>query len=162
MRAKNLAFPVACEDEILRYPPEHDIRHSFGSRGNALWRASFPIGEMAVFRVQNEILSLLIAVFRYAALEIDPTNLGGDMAEETAEQKLARLEAENRALKEQIDQRKPAELRLKISEKGGLSVYGLGRFPVTLYKEQWTRLLDHVDEIKTFLQEHDRDLKAKQ
>ena len=84
------------------------------------------------------------------------------MAEETAEQKLARLEAENRALKEQIDQRKPGELRLKISEKGGLSVYGLGRFPVTLYKEQWTRLLNHVDEIKTFLQEHDGDLKAKQ
>jgi hypothetical protein len=84
------------------------------------------------------------------------------MAEETAEQKLARLEAENRSLKEQMDQRKPGELRLKVSEKGGLSVYGLGRFPVTLYKEQWTRLLDHVDEIKRFLQEHDRDLKAKQ
>jgi hypothetical protein len=84
------------------------------------------------------------------------------MTEESAEQKLARLEAENRALKEQIDQRKPGELRLKISEKGGLSVYGLGRFPVTLYKEQWTRLLDHVEEIKAFLQEHDRDLKAKQ
>jgi hypothetical protein len=89
-------------------------------------------------------------------------NQGGIMAEETAEQKLARLEAENRVLKEQMDQRKPGELRLKVSEKGGLSVYGLGRFPVTLYKEQWTRLLDHVDEIKRFLQEHDHDLKAKQ
>ena len=84
------------------------------------------------------------------------------MAEETAEQKLARLEAENRALKEQIDRRKPGELRLKISEKGSLSVYGLGRFPVTLYKEQWTRLLNHAEEIKSFLQEHDQDLKAKQ
>ena len=84
------------------------------------------------------------------------------MAEETAEQKLARLEAENRALKDQIDRRKPGELRLKISEKGGLSVYGLGRFPVTLYKEQWTRLLNHAEEIKSFLQEHDQDLKAKQ
>jgi hypothetical protein len=84
------------------------------------------------------------------------------MAEESAEQKLARLEAENRALKEQIDKRKPGELRLKISEKGGLSVYGLGRFPVTLYKEQWARLLNHVDEIKQFLQDHDQELKAKQ
>lgn len=84
------------------------------------------------------------------------------MSEETAEQKLARLEAENLALKEQIDQRKPGELRLKISEKGGLSVYGLGRFPVTLYKEQWTRLLNHVEEIKRFLKEHDHDLKGKQ
>jgi hypothetical protein len=84
------------------------------------------------------------------------------MADETAEQKLARLEAENRALKDQIEQRKPGQLRLKISEKGGLSVYGLGRFPVTLYKEQWTRLLDHADEIKNFLQQNDQQLKAKQ
>lgn len=84
------------------------------------------------------------------------------MAEETAEEKLARLEAENRALKDQIDRRKPGELRLKISEKGGLSVYGLGRFPVTLYKEQWARLLTHADEIKQFLQDRDQDLKTKQ
>jgi hypothetical protein len=84
------------------------------------------------------------------------------MAEETAEQKLARLEAENRALREQVEQRKPGQLRLKVSEKGGLSIYGLGRFPVTLYKEQWLRLLDHVDEIKKFLQDNDQQLKAKQ
>lgn len=84
------------------------------------------------------------------------------MAEETAEEKLARLEAENQALKAQIDRRKPGELRLKISEKGGLSVYGLGRFPVTLYKEQWARLLNDADDIKQFLQDHDHELKAKQ
>jgi hypothetical protein len=91
-----------------------------------------------------------------------PTETGGVMAEETAEEKLARLEAENRALKDQINLRKPGELRLKISEKGGLSVYGLGRFPVTLYKEQWTKLLNHSDDIKRFLQDHDQELKAKQ
>jgi len=84
------------------------------------------------------------------------------MADETAEQKLARLEAENKALKEQIEDRKPGQLRLKVSEKGGLSVYGLGRFPVTLYKEQWARLLEQGGEIKRFLKEHDQDLKAKQ
>ncbi len=84
------------------------------------------------------------------------------MAEETTEQKLARLETENRALREQAEERKPGQLRLKVSEKGGLSVYGLGRFPVTLYKEQWTRLLDNVEEIKKFLQENDQQLKAKQ
>ena len=84
------------------------------------------------------------------------------MAEETTEQKLARLEAENRALREQAEERKPGQLRLKVSEKGGLSVYGLGRFPVTLYKEQWTKLLDNVEEIKKFLQENDHQLKAKQ
>jgi hypothetical protein len=84
------------------------------------------------------------------------------MADETAEQKLARLEAENKALREQVEQRKPGQLRLKVGEKGGLSVYGLGRFPVTLYKEQWIRLLDHAEEIKSFLKENDPLLKAKQ
>ena len=84
------------------------------------------------------------------------------MAEATAEQKLARLEAENKALREQVEQRRPGQLRLKVSEKGGVSVYGLGRFPVTLYKEQWIRLLEHTDEIKSFLKENDQLLKAKQ
>ena len=84
------------------------------------------------------------------------------MAEETAEQKLARLEAENRALKEQVEQRRSGQLRLKISEKGGLSVYGLGGFPVTLYKEQWIRLLEQTEEIKEFLKENDQQLKVKQ
>ena len=84
------------------------------------------------------------------------------MANETVEQKLARLEAENKSLKEQMEDRKPGQLRLKISEKGGLSVYGLGRFPVTLYKEQWARLLEQGETIKKFLKEHDQELKAKQ
>jgi hypothetical protein len=84
------------------------------------------------------------------------------MSEETPEQKLARLEAENKALREQMDQRRSAQLRLKVSEKGGVSVYGLGRFPVTLYKEQWVRLLEYADEIKSFLKENDQLLKAKE
>jgi hypothetical protein len=50
---------------------------------------------------------------------------------------------------------------LKVSEKGGVSVYGLGRFPVTLYKEQWTKLLSMTDEIRAFIKEHDAELKAK-
>ena len=83
------------------------------------------------------------------------------MAEETVEQKLARLEAENRTLKEQVE-RKLGQLSLKVSEKGGLSIYGLGRFPVTLYKEQWVRLLDYADEIRAFLKANDQQLKAKQ
>jgi hypothetical protein len=84
------------------------------------------------------------------------------MAEETAEEKLARLEAENKVLREQMDQRKSGQLRLKVSEKGALSVYGLGRFPVTLYKEQWRRLLDIADEIKAFLKDNDHLLKGKE
>jgi len=84
------------------------------------------------------------------------------MAEESSEEKLARLEAENKALKDQIEQRKPGQLRLKISEKGGLSVHGLGRFPVTLYKEQWKLMLEHAEEIKTFLEQNEQQLKTKQ
>jgi len=64
-------------------------------------------------------------------------------------------------VKQQVE-RKPGELRLKVSEKGGLSIYGLGRFPVTLYKEQWNRLLEHADEIREFLKANDQQLKAKQ
>ncbi len=83
------------------------------------------------------------------------------MADETLEQKLARLEAENQALREQTERKKDSQLRLKVSEKGCLSVYGLGRFPVTLYKEQWVRLLDYTDEIRSFLKENDALLKGK-
>ena len=48
-----------------------------------------------------------------------------------------------------------------MSDKGGVSVYGLGRFPVTLYKEQWTKLLDMADEIRAFIRENDGQLKTK-
>ena len=70
---------------------------------------------------------------------------------------LARLKAENERLKKQ----KASPLRLKVSAKGALSVYGLGRFPVTLYKEQWARLLDAVDDIRAYLADHDSELKGK-
>jgi hypothetical protein len=78
--------------------------------------------------------------------------------EETIEQKVARLEAENQALKG----RRAGNLSLKVSEKGGVSVYGLGRFPVTLYKEQWVKLLAFADEIKSFIKDNDQQLKAKE
>jgi hypothetical protein len=70
---------------------------------------------------------------------------------------LERLRAENEALKKSSAK----GLSLKISEKGGLSVYGLGRFPVTLYKEQWLRLLDMADEIRTFIKANEVQLKTK-
>ncbi len=50
---------------------------------------------------------------------------------------------------------------IKVSEKGGVSVYGLGRFPVTLYKEQWLRLLDLAEEIRTFIRDNEGALKSK-
>lgn len=70
---------------------------------------------------------------------------------------LERLRAENAALKKVGAK----GVSMKVSEKGGLSIYGLGRFPVTLYKEQWTKLLDMAEEIRTFLKEHDAELKTK-
>ena len=70
---------------------------------------------------------------------------------------LERLRAENAALKKVGAK----GVSMKVSEKGGLSIYGLGRFPVTLYKEQWTKLLDMSEEIRTFLREHDSELKTK-
>ncbi len=70
---------------------------------------------------------------------------------------LERLRSENEALKRTLSR----GLSLKISEKGGLSVYGLGRFPVTLYKEQWIRLLDLADEIRAFIKANEKQLKAK-
>jgi hypothetical protein len=72
---------------------------------------------------------------------------------------LAALRAENAQLTAKVTH--AAKISLKVSEKGGLSLYGLGRFPVTLYKEQWTRLLGHVDEIRAFLAAHDAELHAK-
>lgn len=71
--------------------------------------------------------------------------------------KLERLEAENESLK----RRSEKGLSLKVSQKGAVSLYGLGRFPVTLYQEQWTRLLDNADEIRRFLVEHAAELKKK-
>ena len=71
---------------------------------------------------------------------------------------LERLRAENEALK------KPSrgQMSLKVSEKGALSVYGLGRFPVTLYREQWEKLLGLAEDIKTFIHENDHSLKRKE
>ncbi len=83
------------------------------------------------------------------------------MSVENSQDELARLRAENEALKKQ-QTAKRAELWLKVSEKGGLSVYGLGRFPVTLYVEQWERLLGFTDEIRQFIEENRNKLKTKE
>jgi hypothetical protein len=79
------------------------------------------------------------------------------MSEEDTQAEIARLKAENERLKGQ----QAKGLSLKVSEKGALSVYGLGRFPVTLYKEQWTKLLAMADDIKVFLKDNDDKLKSK-
>jgi len=79
------------------------------------------------------------------------------MADDDMRAELERLRAENERLKN----RGARGVSLKVSEKGGVSVYGLGRFPVTLYKEQWTRLLDMADDIRAFIKDNKSSLKAK-
>jgi hypothetical protein len=79
------------------------------------------------------------------------------MSDEDMKAELDRLRNENAALKK----RASSSLRLKVSEKGALSVYGMGRFPVTLYKEQWLKLLDMSAEIRAFIAANDAQLKAK-
>ena len=73
---------------------------------------------------------------------------------------LERLRAENEALK--AKKPRTGTLTMKVSEKGALSIYGMGRFPVTLYKEQWMKLLSITEEIKKFIEENDSLLKTKE
>jgi hypothetical protein len=79
-------------------------------------------------------------------------------SEEELKAEIERLRAENENLK------KPArgQLSLRVSEKGAVSVYGMGRFPVTLYREQWEKLLGMSDQIKQFIVDNDHLLKKKE
>lgn len=80
------------------------------------------------------------------------------MTDDALREELERLRAENAALKKTSSK----GISMKVSEKGGLSIYGLGRFPITLYKEQWGKLLDMADDIRTFLKANDAQLKSKE
>ena len=86
------------------------------------------------------------------------TNPQSLQTDERSRCKLERLHAENETLKKRSEK----GLALKVSQKGGVSVYGLGRFPVTLYKEQWEKLLDMKDDILSFIQENEAQLKTKE
>ncbi len=77
---------------------------------------------------------------------------------EDLQAELERLRAENERLRKSGGG-KPA---MKVSEKGALSVYGMGRFPVTLYKEQWLRLLSMADDIRSFIEANEQKLKSKE
>ncbi len=78
--------------------------------------------------------------------------------EDQLKAEIEKLKAENEKLK------KPSRgtISMKVSEKGGLSVYGLGRFPVTLYKEQWSKLLAVSNDILEFIEQHQDQLKTKE
>jgi hypothetical protein len=79
------------------------------------------------------------------------------MSDDDTKAELERLRKENEALKKGASE----GVRMKVSEKGGVSVYGMGRFPVTLYKEQWLKLLNMSDDIRAFIAENEARLKAK-
>lgn len=79
------------------------------------------------------------------------------MSEEDLRAEIGRLRAENERIRRSAERKGS----LKVSEKGGVSVYGLGRFPVTLYKEQWLKLLDMADEIRNFIRDNDAVLKTR-
>ena len=81
--------------------------------------------------------------------------INGSDSEDEMKSELERLRAENEALKKS----KTKEITFKVGQKGGMSLYGLGRFPVTLYKSQWLLLLDAVEEIRNFIKIHDEELK---
>ncbi len=80
------------------------------------------------------------------------------MSDDNMKAELERLRAENESLKKS---KRPGSLTMKVSEKGALSVYGMGRFPVTLYKEQWLKLLSIAQDLKQFIEDHDDQLKTK-
>jgi hypothetical protein len=79
------------------------------------------------------------------------------MEEQDLKAELERLRAENQALKAKATR----ATGIKVSEKGAVSVYGLGRFPVTLYKEQWLKLLGMAEEIRQFIAQNESRLRVK-
>ena len=80
------------------------------------------------------------------------------MSDDEMRAELERLRKENESLKKGAER----GVSMKVSEKGALSVYGLGRFPVTLYREQWEKLLGMTEDIRTFIQDNDAALKRKE
>ena len=81
------------------------------------------------------------------------------MSDQEMQAELERLRAENAQLKKNKDK---GGLTLKVSEKGAVSLYGMGRFPVTLYKEQWLRILGNAPEIEAFIRDNESRLKSKE
>jgi hypothetical protein len=94
-----------------------------------------------------------------AALNPKATAMATAVEEAELRAEIARLRAENDAMR--AAKAKAGTLAVRVSAKGAVSIYGLGRFPVTLYQEQWSRLLAHGDEIKGFIKAHSAELKLK-
>ena len=111
-------------------------------------------GQLTRFRKEADAGVAAIAVSRYVDRPDRKEKL---MSDEDLKAELERLRKENAALKKGAS----SSIRMKVSEKGALSIYGMGRFPVTLYKEQWLKLLDMAEDIRAFIAAHEGELKAK-
>ena len=109
--------------------------------------------------LSSEIRGFVVIALNGSPVAIDLASMkpGGTMSEEELKTELERLRSENAALKKGAS----TGIRLKVSEKGAVSIYGMGRFPVTLYKEQWLKLLDMSGDIRAFIAANETQLKAK-
>src|SRR5260370_40396235 len=101
--------------------------------------------------------SLRLVCERRARCDKSCRRKGNAMSDDDMKAELERLRSENGALKKGASD----GIRMKVSEKGAVSVYGMGRFPVTLYKEQWLKLLNSADEIRAFSDKNEARLKEK-
>jgi hypothetical protein len=138
----------------LLIPPGHYLRCAFGFKLQSEKPPQFPPPQNLKLRSHTSRLGR--ATQQGPLGNIHHTQEPA-MSEEDLRAELEQLRRENDALKKTSAK----GLSMKVSEKGALSIYGLGRFPVTLYKEQWTKLLAMAEEIKTFIQANDSQLKAK-
>ena len=110
-------------------------------------------------RLQKESVRTLIRrKYKLATVaSVSRGKRGPRVSNEDPKDELERLRKENGALKKSAS----SGFRMKVSEKGAVSIYGMGRFPVTLYKEQWLKLLDMSGEIRAFIADNEAKLKTK-
>jgi hypothetical protein len=121
-------------------------------------RRGGPLAFAFVWRGLRDNLTDTVVISLIGESLTQPDRRGHMPTEAELQAELERLKAENAALKS----RGSKGVSMKVSEKGGVSVYGLGRFPVTLYQEQWLKLLDLADDIRGFIRENDGRLKKKE
>ena len=143
-------------DLIDAYLQDYQVRQ-FRSQSTARGRSA----HLAAFFGRDARAATLTTYNRGQCPDVTPRTMTRieepPIVDDNLEAELERLRAENARLKHD----RGRTVSLKVSAKGGVSVYGLGRFPVTLYKEQWITLLAMTDDIRAFLTEHDAELKTK-
>ena len=131
-----------------------EATHCAGTRRFSGWLArSLKLSVMEGYRRFTAASAVALAI----DLGSTDKQTGKAMSDEELKSELERLRNENAALKKGAS----TGVRMKVSEKGAVSIYGMGRFPVTLYKEQWLKLLDMAADIRAFIAANEAQLKAK-